>query len=389
MSTFDGKACGRVALERSGVPVAYYLASEIDKPAMQIAKKNYPDIRHIGDVRNVSAKALAMIYPVIDLLIGGSPCQGFSFAGAQLNFTDPRSALFFHFVRLWYEVRELNPRAKFLLENVRMKKEYQDIISRYLGVEPVALNSNLVSAQNRDRLYWTNIEGYTPPVDLDLDLEQTVLETPGIPVIKSYDSLKYKPRKSQCLDANYHKGEDNRGQRTMIFNPAGITLKDIVHESRGEVFDLETYKIPQSEILRLFDRELERNKIQEIPNYINSDRIFNIHGIPVIVNPETPVQNGNYLFPCIEPERLNKFQNGPRFGSSKKFYTLVTGQKHGVLLNGYIRKLTPIECERLQTLPDRYTEGVSNSQRYKMLGNGWTIDAIVQFFKHLNKNPYL
>jgi len=151
LSLFDGMSCGQIALQKMGVKVDNYYASEIDKYAITVAKKNFPDMNHIGDVTEVRAEDL----PKIDLLMGGSPCQGFSFAGKQLNFDDPRSALFFEFVRL---LRDCKPKY-FLLENVRMKKEYQDVISEHLGVEPVKINSALVSAQNRVRLYWTNIPG--------------------------------------------------------------------------------------------------------------------------------------------------------------------------------------------------------------------------------------
>lgn len=156
LSLFDGISCGRVALERAGCKVSSYYASEIDKHAIKVAKENYDDIIHIGDVRDVKAADL----PKIDLLIGGSPCQGFSFSGKQLNFKDPRSKLFFEFVRI---LKETNPRY-WMLENVVMKQEYQDIISDHLGVQPKKLNSALTSAQNRVRLYWANFE-ITEPED--------------------------------------------------------------------------------------------------------------------------------------------------------------------------------------------------------------------------------
>ena len=161
LSLFDGMSCGRIALERCGFKVENYFASEIDKHAIKVAKANYPDTVHLGDVTGVRTKNQMLVIPHengnghqrIDLLIGGSPCQGFSFAGGQLAFDDPRSKLFFEYVRL---LEELKPRY-FLLENVIMKQEFQDIITKMLGVKPVRINSNLVSAQNRDRLYWTNI----------------------------------------------------------------------------------------------------------------------------------------------------------------------------------------------------------------------------------------
>lgn len=169
LSLFDGMSCGMIALERAGIPVNEYYASEIDKYATQVSESNYPNIIRLGDVTEVSG----CLYD-IDLLIGGSPCQGFSFAGKQINFEDPRSKLFFEYVRILKEIRITNPNVKFLLENVRMKKEYQDIISGLLGVEPIEINSALVSAQNRVRLYWTNIEGVTQPEDKGIMLKDII-----------------------------------------------------------------------------------------------------------------------------------------------------------------------------------------------------------------------
>ena len=160
LSLFDGMSCGRIALERAGIEVGKYFASEIDKHAIQVAKENYPDTIHLGDVQDI-------MYPEsldgikIDLIMGGSPCQGFSYAGKRLNFDDPRSKLFFEYARL---VKECKPKY-FLLENVRMKQESQDVITEILGVEPVAINSSLVSAQNRVRYYWTNIPNLKQPED--------------------------------------------------------------------------------------------------------------------------------------------------------------------------------------------------------------------------------
>jgi DNA-cytosine methyltransferase len=166
LSTFDGGSFGQLALHRAGVKVDKYYASEIDKHAIRVTQSNFPDTIQLGDVRNVKGSDL----PKIDLLMGGSPYQGFSFSGKGLNFEDPRSKLFFEFVRL---LEETKPKY-FLLENVRMKKEYQDVISKYLGVQPVILNSALTSAQNRVRLYWANFE-ITEPEDQGIKL-QDILE---------------------------------------------------------------------------------------------------------------------------------------------------------------------------------------------------------------------
>jgi DNA (cytosine-5)-methyltransferase 3A len=153
LSTFNGMGCIWYALDRLNIKVNKRYSCEIDKYANQANNAAYPDTIQLGDVTKVKAEDLAKI----DLFVGGSPCQGFSFAGKQLNFNDPRSALFFEFVRIWNEIKKINPEAKFLLENVNMKKEHLRVISEYMDVFPVRINSNLVSAQNRDRWYWTNI----------------------------------------------------------------------------------------------------------------------------------------------------------------------------------------------------------------------------------------
>ena len=149
LSLFDGMSCGQIALQKLGVKVKNYFAAEIDKYAIHVTKQNFPETIHIGDVTKIDAT----LFPKIDLLIGGSPCQGFSFAGKGLNFDDPRSKLFFEFVRI---KNECNP-TYFLLENVKMKYEHELVISKYMGVESIEINSQLLSAQNRVRLYWTNI----------------------------------------------------------------------------------------------------------------------------------------------------------------------------------------------------------------------------------------
>lgn len=166
LSLFDGMSCGQIALNRLGVKYSAYYASEIDKNAIKVTMSNYPNTIQLGDITKVNGYDL----PKIDLLIGGSPCQGFSFAGKGLNFDDPRSKLFFEYVRL---LKETNPKY-FLLENVKMKKEHQDVISYYLVVKPILINSSLVSAQNRERLYWTNIPNVSQPKDNGIILKDIV-----------------------------------------------------------------------------------------------------------------------------------------------------------------------------------------------------------------------
>ena len=463
VSLFDGMACGRIALDRLGIPVGQYLASEIDKYAMKVARDNWLDIEHIGDVSKVNADDL----PHTDLLIGGSPCQGFSFAGKQLNFDDPRSALFFEFVRL---KKELEP-TYFLLENVKMKKEYQDIISKYMGCEPIMINSALVSAQNRKRLYWTNIPGVTQPEDKGILLRDIVHEHVDEliqvdsfnvnPSGKGMNGLVYCISKDKSNTSTTNKGE---GQKVAVCTSAvpvhieagpetdshikwfkknaeerfkkkysaldpdkaiTMTARQYANWNGNYVMEeLSKYAVPFDKTLALIDKGIARGKIGVIKNGTDKTKqVYFIHGSEVVLRvPEATVkgytdiepfngvdlshlgsdsrrgrrgrsmaQKSNCLtlnsalrvFGCTAPDRLNKNQNGQRFNEGKKFYTLTAQDRHGVLIEGYIRKLTPIECERLQTVPDHYTACVSNAQRYKMLGNGWTVDVITHILKNM------
>ena len=161
LSLFDGISCGHIALDKAGIPINKYYASEIDKYAIKVTNKNYPETINLGDVTTVSGE---LFTEKIDLLIGGSPCQGFSQAGKMKNFDDPRSKLFWEYVRILQEVKP----KYFLLENVVMKQEWQDIISEALGVNPIMIDSSLTSAATRKRLYWTNIPGVGQPEDLGI-----------------------------------------------------------------------------------------------------------------------------------------------------------------------------------------------------------------------------
>ena len=212
LSLFDGMSGTQMALKNLGIKVDNYYASEIDKYAIKITQKNFPDTIQLGDVKDIKGKDL----PEIDLVVAGSPCQGFSFAGKQLAFDDPRSALFFEFIRI---LREVKPKY-FLLENVRMKKEFQDVISEQISsvypeytsgglfsIEPILINSALVSAQNRQRLYWTNIPNIEQPEDLGIVLRD-VLEDSFVAdrdksYCKEFDKMTTKDGKSYALTATY------------------------------------------------------------------------------------------------------------------------------------------------------------------------------------------
>ena len=357
LSLFDGISCGQVALERVGIKVNNYFASEIDKYAIQITQKNYPNTIQLGDVRTIDLAKL----PTIDLLIGGSPCQGFSFAGKQLNFKDERSILFFEYAKI---LKTLKPKY-FLLENVKMKQEYQNIISEFVGVQPIEINSALVSAQNRKRLYWTNIPNINQPEDKGILLKDIVHEYSEVDRAKSL-----------CLLAGY----DGKFTVKRYFEKH-------IHQAIFEI--IAEYVVPFDKTLQILDKEVQKGKVGYFRKDSQANRVYYIHDKAVTLCGDAgggAAKMGQYLFGCITPDRVEKRQNGQRFNDGKKFYTLTAQDKHGILIEGYIRKLTPIECERLQTLPDNYTEGVSNSQRYKMLGNGWTVDVIAHIFKGLKND---
>ncbi len=382
LSLFDGMSCGQIALDKLGVEVDKYYASEIDKYAMTIAKKNYPNTIHIGDVTKVDGTKLDKI----DLMIGGSPCQGFSFAGKQLNFNDPRSALYFEFVRL---LKETKPKY-FLLENVRMKKEFQAIITKDLGVEPIMINSSLLSAQNRVRLYWTNIPNITQPNDLGIVLKDIIED--GVT----------DRTKSHCLDANYFKGGNlksyfEKHRRQLIFSKDGLchvgdadlkgndSIKRVYHPD-GKSPTLTTmqggHREPKIVVGAAFRGRYQEDGSTKQELEIRPDEK---------TNTVTTVQKDNVLiiaeatkkgFAVIEDGDCfdATFPNSKtrRGRSMKEKSNCLTATNYDYMKFDWptYRKLTPLECERLQTVPDKYTEGVSNTQRYKMLGNGWTVDVI-------------
>lgn len=384
LSLFDGISCGMVALERAGIKVDKYYASEVDKYATAVSEKNYPSIVRLGDV--TKWKDWDINWSSIDLLIGGSPCQGFSFAGKQLNFEDERSKLFFEYVDILNHIKKQNPKVLFLLENVRMKKKYKDAITSILKVEPILINSSLVSAQDRKRLYWTNIKGVEQPQDRGILLKDIVHEYKDFKYMLTDSQNEWLKKNGQFqLDKAY----------SSIDSEKAITMTARQYASWNGNFkfeELHRYIVPFDKTLKILEKEVEKGKVGYFRTDSQGNRIYYIHEKSVALCGEAGgkgAKTGLYLFGCITPDRVEKRQNGQRFSEGNKFYTLTVQDKHGVLVEGYIRKLTPIECERLQTLPDGYTEAeikgksVSDNQRYKMLGNGWTVDVIAHIFRYL------
>ena len=485
LSLFDGMSCGQIALDQLGIPVERYYASEIDKYAIKVTQANYPNTIQVGDVCNIDPKD----FKDIDLIQAGSPCQGFSFAGKQLAFDDPRSALFFEFIRL---LKAIKPKY-FLLENVRMKKEFLQAISQQVsecypeipfGIEPIFINSSLLSAQSRQRYYWTNIPGIKQPEDRGIVLRD-ILE----------DNFDSERDKAHCIDANYYKGANveqykKKHRRQLVNKPKrvgttiGIKGHDILkrvyskdgksptitaHAAQGSTPKIETkpkkaYDIPK-EILKDNERQrrvydpsgksptvLARSDSPKITTPKQVGIAVDINGHDVLKRVYSPdgksptvntCQGGNrepkvavqsyrevrtdeakkmrrmtrqktgkdhtpFRAKKLEPRKdgkvgtitpsLNKdheisIQNLPDKSQTIKsqyykssranFERQGTFHATGVQQEDLTwRKLTPLECERLQTVPDNYTNHVSNTQRYKMLGNGWTVEVI----KHIYKN---
>lgn len=330
LSLFDGMSCGRLALERAGIPVENYWACEIDKYAAQVSRNNRDDVFHLWDVRDLSWGDFSedVCWEPIDLLIGGSPCQWFSSAGKGLNFSDPRSKLFFEFVRI---LNEAKPRY-FLLENVKMKKERQNTISEHLfGIQPVEIDSALVSAQRRKRLYWVGERNE------DWSYSQVEISQPEDKGLLLKDIIQDQVKEWYYI--NQEKVKDTYTKQSNFLKKILLNIHPSGKGMNGNVYN------PEHKSPTLTTNKGEWIKIIQLP------RGKNIWGI---MENKTPTLSANLW------------------------------QHNNLLQEWYrVRRLTPIECERLQTLPDDYTAGVSNSQRYKMLGNGWTVDVIAHIFREM------
>jgi len=394
LSLFDGMSCGQIALDQLGIPVKNYFAAEIDKYAIQIARKNYPDMIHLGDVKNIKTSGTHLMDEFdcghkIDLLIGGSPCQGFSFGGKGLNFDDPRSKLFFEFDRL---LKALKPKY-FLLENVKMKKESEQIITDYLGVEPVEINSNLVSAQNRKRLYWTNIPFDGLPEDKGIMLKDILEEETA----EFYRAGAYLQEKRRASDKNPDMlNPDYRSQAN--------TIHDVESKSGTVCAGTHGYAIGYVPEQKSKDGLIHIGDAKLNDKYAMINRVYAAEG----KSPSLRATTGGHNQPKVEIKcgawRGRYIKDGVRqdhkqkvaglttqrleVRKDEKTNALTTVQKDNVAVKineMHWRKLTVTECERLQTVPDGYTCGVSNTQRYKMLGNGWTVDVIKHIFEGLKE----
>ena len=510
LSLFDGMSCGQIALNKLGVSVDTYYASEIDKYAIEITQKNYPETVQVGDITKLKAED----FKDVDLILAGSPCQGFSFAGKQLAFDDPRSALFFEFIRL---LKEIKPKY-FLLENVRMKKEFIDVISEQVskcypeilfGIEPILINSSLLSAQSRQRLYWTNIEGITQPKDKGIVLKDILEKEPQKFTKMSDKFVKRNGERNCMIDQTKEKASnlsameyvkngrqgdylacDNKGRPQQVgkliekvkvrkhkvdipnlqhllrvFKTySGKTNKTIARETDMPLTKVEhwfrtdsSFAIPSDdvwyklkEVLGIttdaFDKQIMEFEIKDgvyetkqrvysdegkspTLTHGNADKLIQI-GTAVDINghdilkrvysPEGKAPTLNTMgggnrepkvavqsYREVRTKEAKQLRKKIRKETGKDFtpfrakelveredgkvgtITPALNNDHKISLTKdkdqevYWRKLTPLECERLQTVPDNYTDGVSNTQRYKMLGNGWTVDVIAHILKNM------
>ena len=395
LSLFDGMSCGQQALERAGIKVDNYFASEIDKYGIQVTMANYPNTKQLGSVVDVNADDL----PKIDLLIGGSPCQSFSFAGKRKGMStkceieiltlehylklkaegyqfEGQSYLFWEFMRV---LNDTKPKY-FLLENVEMGEKWEKVLSKAIGVNGIHINSALLSAQNRRRIYWTNIG--MQPKGLFGDLE-SIIEQPKDKGILLKDILQDNPNSNYYLSKKGFERVSgyNNSSKSLNLNDKSMCL-NAGYNKQGR----DNQFIPVDEKYYLSENAI---------NYINRDKrnlAFQMdendnksHCITAVFHKQIPYNQIIVHNTMPRSSTTGKGGTGPLSRSDGKTYCLDTGNTNAieVIKNSKIRRLTPIECERLQTVKDNYTNFVSDSQRYKMLGNGWTVDVIAHIFKYI------
>jgi len=381
LSLFDGMSCTRIALERLGIDVNHYYASEIDKYAMKVSEENYPNIIQIGDVTDWQSWDID--WSSIDLVIGGFPCQSWSLAGKQLGDKDERGKLFWVMLDVMKKVIENNPNAYYLMENVKMKKEFEEYITFHTeqalpNVNKYLINSALVSAQNRVRYYWTNIPGVEQPEQRGIVLRD-ILETREIESLsdkaiaymnrgsekytgtktRAEHYIKHESKKSNCLTANMHKGV-----------PYGVIAIDKPIQV-GEAIDINGHDI----LKRVYSEDGKSPTLNACTGGNREPKVMIDKRKPNQINPSKKASGKQ---PYMQDRVFHV--DGKSHALTREF---ASRTNVGDELEVYWRKLTPIECERLQTVPDDYTNHVSNTQRYKMLGNGFTVEVICHILNNM------
>lgn len=441
LSLFDGMSCGRIALRELGIEPERYYASEIDKFAIAQTFLNFPDTIHIGDV--TKWKEWNVDWAGIDLILAGSPCQGFSFAGKQLAFDDPRSKLFFVFIDILNHVRSLNPDVFFLLENVNMKREHMRVINEYTGVIPVNINSNLVSAQNRNRWYWTNIRtrkvglfgeihsDIPQPEDEGILLRDILEEEVDEKYYLSDKALRYVT--NNILREN--KFTDIDGDKSLCLTYKGVSNNTGTFISAngkapcqragcgGGLDPRHNYRIIDTSGMPRKSQDKasclvagghdavnhsDMDLIMQRPRGNNKGNIFRGKAPTLSSN---AWEHNNVLHKVIQLNGSKESQDSQPYQQNRVYDVngqcpaLLAGMScgtHAILENppachikdartngtevyaSHIRRLTPIECARLQTIPDWYKWDCSDTQIYRLLGNGWTIKVIQHILSFLN-----
>lgn len=435
LSLFDGMSCGQQALERAGIKVDNYFASEIDKFAIQVTMANYPNTRQLGSVVNVDGYSL----PKIDLLIGGSPCQSFSFAGKRKGMStkdeqeiltlkhylelksddfefEGQSYLFWEYMRLLNEVKP----KYFLLENVMMGEKWEKVLSKAIGVKPIMINSSLVSAQNRQRLYWTNI-GLEPqglfgdlesiiqqPKDKNILLKDILEENVSDKYFIS-DKMKnyFETRKKNFNGGNINFKDEFDKASCINASSGSIDISDniIVHNTMprssktgkggsgplsrndGKTYCLDT---GQTNAIEIFNNKRLNETIAKHQNDLKHGTLIDSYNQAIHNDKSVTIStrvNASCQVHLVDNQEILggdfRYDEGYRWRDGGKSGTLCTNSESFAKINSSIRRLTPIECERLQTVKDNYTAHVSDSQRYKMLGNGWTVDVIVHILNYI------
>ena len=382
LSLFDGMSCGQIALRELGVPIERYYASEIDKHAIKQTQLNFPDAIQLGDVEKW--REWNIEWEEIDLLLAGSPCQGFSLAGKMLGHDDPRSRLYWVFLDILHHVQKLNPNVKYLLENVRMRPADEVRINESLGIRPVVINSALVSAQNRVRLYWSDIRTKSEGIwgELLTDIPQPADR--GIYIGDILDDE---------VDEKYY-------MRNLSLNEEA--LESIAPTQEGA-----------SDVVKL-DKKLKPKALQDKAscltagghsggNHSDMDILY-IRDPWLRKNLRTPSDKANALLSCsykgarangmsVVPGTWRTHKDGQGFRSTaggKAPCIPARARNDGsgqpvAKIGCMLRRLTPTECSRLQTIPDWYKWGCSDTQAYKMLGNGWTVEVIKHILSHIIK----
>lgn len=409
LSLFDGMSCGQIALRELGVEIDAYYASEIDKFCIEQTQLNFPDTIQLGDVRGIDAGRL----PKIDLILAGSPCQGFSFAGKQLNFNDPRSRLFFEFHRIAAQATFYNNDVKWLLENVRMKHEYEQTISAQLGgLQPTVINSALVSAQNRVRLYWSNIRSIETGLfgrSYDSNIPQPADR--GIylrDILEDEVDEKYNIKDTVLRNLLRHKERNERegrgfgmvvrtpDEKSLAVRVGGKGMYDIIKINRhGQI------KRDQTKASCLTVGGHGSGNHSDIDIILQRPR--GDKGLTAYTD-KSPTLTANawaqnnllcrravrQLNPSTESNGKQPYQQNRVYdpdGIAPALCSSRRGQSPIIITeDDILRRLTPTECARLQTIPEWYKWECSDTQQYKMLGNGWTVEVIKHILSYLITN---